>query len=277
VSDPIAAAPANLQLPVEVIGSDLYGQQFFESTHTVTIHRNGVSLLLENKVGPDCELILRNPETNEEAIAFVVGQAREDNAGHVYGLAFVDSAVNLWHVQFPSSGAARTVQLECAGCHSVCTLALSDIELEVFRATRELTRSCENCNASETWREIRQESTATKPDAAPAQDPNSKATASPIEERRKNRRMAMKKTACIRHSGVEVVVACEDISKGGFRFTSRKEYPQGIRLEAAVPYTKSSNNIFTLAGIIYCQKMPDGQYRHGVTYIKNRGSIGWDP
>ena len=74
-----------------------------------------------------------------------------------------------------------------------------------------------------------------------------------------------------------MVVACEDISKGGFRFTSHKEYPQGTRVEAAVPYTKSSNNIFTLAGIIYCQKMPDGQYRHGVTYIKNRGSIGWDP
>src|SRR5580704_3307273 len=82
-------------------------------------------------------------------------------------------------------------------------------------------------------------------------------------------RRRSKKSACVRHSGVEVVVACEDISKGGFRFTSRKEYPQGTRVEAAVPYTKSSNNIFTLAGIIYCHKMPDGQFRHGVTYIKN--------
>jgi PilZ domain-containing protein len=277
VSDPIVTALANLQLPVEVIGSDLYGQQFFESTHTVTIHRNGVSLLLENKVAPDCELILRNPQTNEEAIAFVVGQAREDSSGHVYGLAFVDSAVNLWHVQFPGSEAARTIQLECAGCHSVCTLTLSDIELEVFRATQELTRSCENCNASETWREIRQEPAAKQSGPSPAQDPNPTVAASPIEERRKNRRMAMKKSACVRYSGVEVVVACEDISKGGFRFTSHKEYPQGTRVEAAVPYTKSSNNIFTLAGIIYCQKMPDGQYRHGVTYVKNRGSIGWDP
>ena len=85
MADPIAITPAKLQLPVEVIGSDLYGQQFFESTRTVTIHRHGVSLLLENKVGPDSELILRNPETNEEAIAFVVGQAREDNTAMFTG------------------------------------------------------------------------------------------------------------------------------------------------------------------------------------------------
>jgi hypothetical protein len=98
-----------------------------------------------------------------------------------------------------------------------------------------------------------------------------------MEERRKNRRATMKMVACVRFSGVEVVVACEDISKDGFRFTSRKEYPEGTRVEAAVPYTKSSINIFSLAGIIYCHEMPDGQFRHGVTYIKNRESIGWDP
>jgi hypothetical protein len=275
LADSTATTPANLHLPVEVIGSDLYGQQFFESTQTVTIHRNGVSLLLENKMGPDSEVILRNPETNEEAIAFVVGQAREDRAGHVYGLAFVDSSVNLWHLQFPAAEAARMLQLECSSCHSVQTLSLSDVELEIFGATRELTRACDNCNSPETWRETGREAMAKEP--APEQDPNSRVAASPIKERRKSRRMAMKKFACIRHSGVEVVVTCEDISKGGFRFTSNKEYPQGLRVEASVPYTKSSTNIFTLAGIIYCYKMPNGQFRHGVTYIKNRGSIGWDP
>ena len=98
-----------------------------------------------------------------------------------------------------------------------------------------------------------------------------------MEERRKNRRTAMKMSGCVRFSGIDVVVDCEDVSKGGFRFKSRKEYPQGIYVEVAVPYAKSSNNIFCNATISYCLKLPDGQFRHGVTYIKNRGSIGWNP
>jgi hypothetical protein len=277
LANPIATLPVKSQLPVQVIGADLYGQQFFENTRTLTIHRSGVSILLANMLGPDSEVILRNPETNEEATAFVVGQTREDSAGHVYGLAFLDPSANPWHTQFPAAEAARLVQLECSSCHSECTLSLSDIELENFEATRELTRPCTACNASKAWRETSREAIEKRQSSSRGRDPNPKVTPSPVEERRMNRRAGMKTLACIRFSGLEVVVACEDMSKGGFRFTSRKEYPQGTRVEAAVPYTKSSNNIFTLAGIIYCHKMPDGQFRHGVTYIKNLRSMGWDP
>jgi hypothetical protein len=281
LANPILTSPAKLELPVEVIGADLFGQQFFEDTQTLTIHRNGVSILLANKLGPDSEVILRNPETNEEATAFVVGQTREDSNGHVYGLAYLDPSANPWRVQFPAADPARIVQLECSGCRSVCTLSLSDIELEIFETTRGLTRSCKACNSFMAWRETRRELTERNPGNSTGQDPDPKViespVESPVEERRKNRRAVMKMVACVRYSGVEVVVACEDISKGGFRFTSRKEYPQGTRVDTAVPYTKSSTNIFSPAGIIYCHKMPDGQFRHGVTYIKNRRSIGWDP
>jgi hypothetical protein len=86
----------------------------------------------------------------------------------------------------------------------------------------------------------------------------------------------MKMTACIRFSGLEFVVTCEDISKGGFRFTGRKEFPKGTRVETAVPYAKSGTNIYTPSSIIYCHKTPDGQFRHGVSYTKNRRSPGWD-
>ena len=84
----------------------------------------------------------------------------------------------------------------------------------------------------------------------------------------------MKMTACIRFAGMEVVVQCEDMSKGGFRFTSSKEYPQGTRVEVAVPYTKFANNIFAVAGISYCVKLPNGQFRHGVTYSRVPGPSG---
>ena len=273
----ISTLPAALQLPVEVVGADLNGQQFFERAQTVTIHRNGVLILLANTLAPDSEVILRNPETSEEATGLVVGQAREDDSGHVYGLTFLDPAANIWNLQFPAPGSARTVQLECETCHSGGTHSLSDIEMEIFQGTHELTRLCKKCNTDTVWKERRREVSVQKPGSAPSQDPNPGVIASRIEERRGSRRTAMKTMACIRFSGMEFVVACEDISKGGFRFISSREYPAETRLEAAVPYTKFSTNIFSLAEIIYCDKLPDGQFRHGVTYISTPGSIGWDP
>lgn len=275
--NPVEASPANLQLPVEVIGADLYGQQFFERTRTLTIHRDGASILLANTLAPDSEVILRNPETDEEATAFVVGLIREDHAGHVYGLAYLNPRADPWRMHFRDAQAARMVRLECTSCHSVRTLALSSIEVEILEATRELTQACKKCNLSRTWRQTSREPITDKPGKSSAQEPNLRLVVSPIEERRKNKRMAMKTSACIRFSGMEFVVACEDISKGGFRFTSRKEYPEGTRVESAAPYTKSSTNIFCLSSIVYCLKMPDGQFRHGVNYTRTRGSIGWDP
>jgi hypothetical protein len=276
VDDPFATPAAKLQFPVEVIGADVFGEQFFERTQTLTIHRNGVSIFLTKKLGLDSEVILHNPETNEEAIAFVVGQIPCDKTGHVYGFAFIDPAAHLWHIEFPALGAARMVRLECSRCHSACTLSLSDIELEILQTWRELTRSCVTCNEFTTWRETSHESIEKKPSVPPMPDLSPSVIASPIEERRKNRRAGMKTVACVRHSGMEVVVDCEDISTGGFRFTSGKEYPPGIRVEAAAPYTKFSNNIFTPARIIYCHKMRNNKFRHGATYVKNRREIGWD-
>lgn len=267
---------AKLQLPVEVIGADLYGQQFFERTRTLTVHRDGISILLANTLAPDSEVIVRNPETNEEALAFVVGLTREDSLGHVYGLAYLHPPADPWHMQFPDPGKVKVLLLECEGCHCVCPHSLSSIELEIFEATHELAHWCERCDTSRTWKEPASKTKIQKPDKAAEPDPQSRSAVSPIEERRRNKRMAMKAVACIRFSGVEFVAPCEDISKEGFRFTCRKEYPQGTRIEAAVPYTKSSTNIFCLASIIYCHKMPDGQFRHGVNYTKKRSSIGWD-
>lgn len=278
MAGPFATPPEKLLLPVEVIGADLFGQQFFERTCTLAILRNGITVSLEQKLGPDSEVILRNPETGEEAIAFVVGHLPEDKTGNAYGLVFLDPTVNPWHIQFPAAESPKTVHLECSGCHTVCALSLSDIELEIFHARKELRRSCGICNSFMAWRETSREITEKRPGGAlPSRNPNPGGAASPLEERRRNRRAGMKAVACIRYSGLEVVVACEDISKGGFRFTSRREYLKGTRVEAAAPYTKFSTNIFIPAAIIYSQKIPGGRFRQGVTYIKSRMPIGWNP
>ena len=275
----MAMPPAKLEMAVEVIGSDVFGQQFFEDAQTLTIYPNGISIRLMTKLAPGSEVIVRNLETNVETVATVLARIRSNAGGQdgqVYGLAFVQPASNLWHIPVPA-GPWKTVALECGTCHSVFTVSVSGIELEVFEAARELTRACEKCKSPRICRETQRREIPVKPrvgqEAAPGPTP---VAGPPKQDRRKTRRMAMKASACVRYAGIEIIVACEDVSKGGFRFVSLREYPEGTRVEAAAPYTKFSNNIFSPANIVYCRPTPDGQFRHGVAYIKTSGSVGWD-
>jgi hypothetical protein len=268
VAGQIKMTSPNIPFTIEIIGSDLYGDVFMERTRPLTIHPNGASILIAHKLAPDSEIIIRNLETNEEATALVVGQIREDQTGSLYGVAFLDAAINLWHMQFPSAGTADVIRLECGGCRSVCAVSIANIEMEVFKARQELTRFCSVCKSTKIWKATVREVTEVKAASAPKPDPAAAAKAAPKAEARKYRRTAMKVAACIRYHGREDIVDCEDVSKGGFRFTGLTEYPKGTRVEASVPYTKSSMNIFSLAAIVHNRKLPDRRFQHGATYIK---------
>jgi hypothetical protein len=267
------APSASLQLPVEVIGADMYGQQFLELTHTLTIYRNGISLFLETELAPNAELIVRNPETSDEAISLVIGGIPANKGGgEVYAVGFVDPSANPWRVPDADGSETKSIELSCNQCHTKQSHALSEIEFESFQVSGESIHFCQTCDSAKIWKVP---AGSAVPEISDTPHRDTELDEVPVGERRRNRRTSLKTVACIRFSGAEVIVECEDVSKGGFRFTSRREYPVGTRIEAAVPYTKSSNNIFCVSGIIYCQKMPNGLFRHGVTYVKNRGTIGW--
>src|SRR5206468_4044706 len=62
---------------------------------------------------------------------------------------------------------------------------------------------------------------------------------------------------------------CKDLSKGGLSFRSRNQYPEGTRLEVAVPFTPGTGAIFVPIRIVFSQAIPTaGLYRHGAAYIK---------
>ena len=273
----MAIPPAALQLTVEIIGSDLFGQQFFEQAQTVTIHRNGASILLNNKLAPDSEVIVRNPETNAETVAAVLGRVRNERNGEVYSLIFLDPPSKLWSGPYSDDGMPRAFRLECNGCHIVSMISLSGIQLEVLESTQEFTHRCETCKSSSIWRVTNRDVTAQPPESLPGKQQTPPSVETLKEDRRQSRRTALKAFACIRFSGAEIVVTCEDVSKGGFRFTGRKEYPEGTSIEAAAPYTKNSSNIFSSARIVYCSPLPDGRFRHGVAYTKGGGLMDWEP
>jgi hypothetical protein len=259
---------ATVALQIEVVGSDLAGQQFMERTQTLTITRDGAIILLSIKLAPESEVIVRNLSTNDEALARVVGLIKEDAAGHVYGIAFVKPSVDLWRVRFSEAESGKHTRLECSGCQFVQAVTLTGIEMEIFKSKGALTRHCERCRTSTIWKQTAREVSTVDPQVPPVKNRKAENVPHSKEENRRDRRTTVNLAACIRYSGREEVVVCEDMSRGGFRFKGKKEFPEGVRIEAAVPYAPSNVNIFVPARIVYHQKLSDGSHRHGVSYLK---------
>ncbi|MGH9572361.1 MAG: PilZ domain-containing protein [Candidatus Acidiferrales bacterium] len=88
--------------------------------------------------------------------------------------------------------------------------------------------------------------------------------------RRRDRRTKVKFNACIRISGWgEEIVPCEDMSRGGFSFRSKRQYSAEAMIEAAVPY-EPGMSIFVSAQIANVFELPGGKvFRYGVAYIRS--------
>ena len=264
------ANPAAIEVPIEVVGSDLDGRQYVERTRTLSITRDGATIVLVNKLAPESELIIRNLQTNEEVVVRVVGHIREDIGGHVYGVACLHAPEDLWRVPDLPQASLNSIVLECSRCHVVKLLSLTEIEMEVFQSKRALTRRCE-CGVSCTiWKETTREVSVGKEETS-SQPP----AEIPEREERRYKRTAIKTLVCIRCSGREELAECEDMSRGGFRFRSRKRYPAGTRIEAAVPFVPGSTNIFVPGEIAYHLELSELSHRHGVAYLITGSGPGY--
>ena len=91
------------------------------------------------------------------------------------------------------------------------------------------------------------------------------------EDRRKHARAKVKFKACIRRAGMpDDVVSCEDMSRGGLRFKSKKQFFENTMIEVAVPYSPGGQSIFVPAQIVYVHETPGGGAFHcGVAYTKS--------
>jgi PilZ domain len=90
------------------------------------------------------------------------------------------------------------------------------------------------------------------------------------ENRRKHVRTRVNFKACVRRPGfADDVVACEDMSRGGLRFKTSRQYFEKSLIEVAVPYSPGDQAIFVPAQIAYVQELPEQKmYRCGVTYLR---------
>lgn len=92
----------------------------------------------------------------------------------------------------------------------------------------------------------------------------------PRANRRKHARVKVSYSACVRHpERGDDIVTCEDMSRGGLRFKSRKSYYERTLIEVAVPYTPGQPAIFVPAQIVFVQELPEQQlFRYGVAYLQ---------
>jgi PilZ domain len=85
-------------------------------------------------------------------------------------------------------------------------------------------------------------------------------------EKRRHPRKPVKLVACIRRSGTERIVDCEDLTRGGFSFTSKWSYAVDDEVEAAMPFSRAGGNIFLPARIAHCKERSTGWHKCGVAY-----------
>ena len=292
------------ELAILLTGSDMDGKGFSEMTKTVLLSRHGAGIISTYKLSAEQEIIIRYLDTNKEALVRVVGRIGSEGEIYTYGVAFVDtSQIDFWGIDFApiseKDKEARRVLLECGSCKKRETVDHSDVESDVLIINEGIVRFCKQCGDSTLWKrasEAHEEphvlvaagrdatiasypqstnaaSTQLAPTAQTAstlnapQEPNTTAAA-PVDNRRKHPRTKVNYKACVRRSGFpDDVVTCEDMSKGGICFRSRKQYFERTNIEVAVPYSPGGNAIFVPAEIAWVVEVTkDKLYRCGVAY-----------
>src|SRR5215470_10384647 len=284
------------EINVLLVGSDTEGKVFSEQTKTVLLSRHGAGIVSRYKLSAEQELILRRLDINKETEVRLVGQIGVEGDVYTYGVAFLDSTNNFWGIQFPTptqeEERARVVLMECGSCQARETVEQSDLEADVYRINEGIVRFCKNCGSSTFWRRGSEDAEEApvvvemvqsrsmgwvdeneeEPTAAPVAvaAPPEPAPAARRENRRKHVRTKVNFQACVRSfAHGDDIVMCEDVSRGGLRFKSRKPYVEHFKIEVAAPYTPGMQNFFTPAEIVHVEELKDQKkFRCGVAYLK---------
>jgi hypothetical protein len=89
--------------------------------------------------------------------------------------------------------------------------------------------------------------------------------------RRRHVRIRVNFIACVRQGELgEEIVECENVSKGGVCFHSRKSYKANSVIDIAAPFTEGEPALFVKAKIKRVQPLSGGEiFRYGVEYVRN--------
>ena len=102
---------------------------------------------------------------------------------------------------------------------------------------------------------------------APALPPAASAVVAKAANRRRDVRTRVNLSACVRHEESEEVVECANLSKRGFGFRSRKQYPIGCEIDVAVPFYVGTPPAFVRGSVRHVTVLPGNSFQYGVMYV----------
>ena len=144
-----------VELPLQISGADIHNFVFVESARTAVISRHGARICSRRKMARDQELVILCLSTGKECEARIVGELGRDAEGFTYGIAFLDTQINIWDVEFPpwspSGLRSHCSLLECRGCHHREAVRLDAVEVDVLDAGQGLSRLCKRCTDTTIW------------------------------------------------------------------------------------------------------------------------------
>ncbi len=142
------------KIAILVTGNDLGGAVFLEQTNTVDLSRYGAAIISRHKLASEQEVILRCVDTNKEAEARVVRVIESQSDGHKYGLAFGNSAPNIWDIEFPPLSESDR---EAAGSLFECTVCRGrERTKDEGGCGATVERSCRRCGSKTPWLSVRE-------------------------------------------------------------------------------------------------------------------------
>jgi hypothetical protein len=261
----------SLRLQVEASWATPSGNTIRQAAQTLLVSRNGGVLRLEEKLFPGQEFTLHRKlegDQTKTARARIVAEIDKEADGFIYAISILEPRVDFWDIDFPppqkGEEALARLLMECSFCQRREVVYLNEMELKSFEIRRCVARLCRHCDSPSIWIEAQSD-----PKLEEALG-NRAANEERVVPRRNRTRIKARVLACIRRRGFqEEVAVCEDLSKGGISFRSRNQYPEGTRLEVAVPYTPGSGAIFVPIRIVFSQPISTaGLFRHGAAYLR---------
>lgn len=261
------------EVNIFLVGCDAQGKDFVEETKTVVLSRHGAGIVSRHKLATEQELVMGLSGGNEEVEIRVVGQIGAEGDSYAYGVAFLDTNVDFWGIEFPRASGGDGFEhrrlLECSKCGCGECVGLGALELDVYAIHDGLKRYCKRCGASTVWKVSSgpvQDETVPAP-TAPGQSEPAPAPA-PFRNRRRHVRTRVNFGALVRNGSSDDVAVCENVSSGGLCFRSSHRYSERADIEVAAPYSPGSPCILVSAQIVYAQELPEEQmFRYGVRYV----------
>jgi hypothetical protein len=256
-----------LTLPIRISGIRGRGEQFLAEGQTVDVSRQGATIKVDRELfAGEIIKVHRLDGAGKEVMARVVGRVARGSEGHLFGLTICEPVVaNPWGIVFPAvadmDNAVLRALMRCVSCERTEVTYLNEFEADLLLCHHYISRLCEQCGGWTTWN---------RPHDHPPAGPFGTLVPG-TQNRRSHGRIHVEAVGCVRHPtlGNEVVVVRE-LARGGLSFFSVTKYPEGSRIEIAVPYSSRAPNIYSPARIVGSRNGAGKgllEYEYGVAYL----------